>query len=247
MFRLSSLDPRVKLLMLVLLSTASLLLRTPAGVGIILGYTLLILLIGGVAPRQIWRQAHGIVKLILLLFLIQCLFRRSGVPILTISGFTLVFDEGLTAAALVSLRLLVVVSSALIVLTGEVRDYLLALSWCGLPDELVYMVLAALRFIPSLREEAAAVSSAFQMRGCDIVHAPWPKKARLYVSMLLPIISGALRRAETSALAMEARAFRGRPRRSHWRKLVFRPRDGIYLAAFLAVFTALLLLIIFLM
>lgn len=241
MLKLASLDPRVKLALLAIISTASLLIKAPLTEALLLLLTIGCLLAGGLSPRELWRQARLLVKMIGLLFLIQCLFRRSGPPLLSIGEFTLLFRDGLDTALLVSLKLLIIVSSALIVLTGEVRDYLLALRWCGLPYELVYMVMAALRFIPLLREEAREVNAAFRMRGCDVAGAPWGRKAKLYVTMLLPITAGALHRAERSSLAMEARAFRSRPRRSQWRSLSFTRRDGLYLLGFCLVFTALLL------
>jgi len=229
---LATIDPRVKLLLLMAVSTLSLVAPNPLTLAALLLLVLASLLLGAVPPRRLWRQARTLLSMIALIFLLQCLFRRGGEAVLQLWGRTLVTEEGLYTAAQVALRLLIIVSSALLALTGELRDYLLALSWCRLPDEVVYMVLAALRFIPLLREEGRDVYAAMQMRGCDLEGSSWPGRARLYVTMLLPITAGALHRAERMALAMEARGFRSCPRRSHWRSLRFSARDGLYAAVY---------------
>lgn len=198
-----------------------------------LGLTLAALLLGGVLPGRIWQQTRLILSLIALLFLVQCLFNRGGQPLLAVGSFTLVTEQGLRAALLVVLRLLIVVSSALLVLTGESRDYLLALRWLGLPWEICYMVLAALRFIPLLREEAQATFAAMQMRGCDFRGAPLLEKGRHYIALLLPVTAGALARAEALAIAMEARAFRAQPGRTSWRRLQIRKADLLYTLIFI--------------
>ena len=82
-----------------------------------------------------------------------------------------------------------------------------------------------------------------QMRGCDLAGASWLGRARLYVTMLLPITAGALHRAERMALAMEARGFRSQPRRSHWRSLHFTLRDGLYAAVYLLLLTLVMIFV----
>ena len=239
--KLANIDARIKLLLLAVLSSCAMLLKSPVTLAGLLLLQLLALLLGGITPGRLWRQTRLIFSLIGLLFLLQCLFIRTGLPLLTWGNVVLLTRNGLQAGLLVALRLLIVVDSALLVLTGEVRDYLLALRWLGLPWEICYMVLAALRFIPLLREEAQSVWAAMLMRGCDIRSASLPQKAQLYVSMLAPITAGALQRAEAMSISMEARAFRSLPDRSSWRKLHMQKKD----LAYAAVLMLLLFLIIF--
>lgn len=238
MLKLATLDARIKLLLLAALSSAALFAGSSRTLALLLLLTWLALLAGGVGLGRLWRQARGMLGMIALIFVLQCLFRRDGAALVRIGSVVLLTSAGLHAGALVALRLLAIVSAALLVLTGALRDYLLALSWLRLPDEIVYMLLAALRFVPLLRAEAQAVSFAMQMRGCDIRSAAWPEKLRLYLAMLLPVTAGALHRAGRMSVSMEARAFRSQPRRSHWRSLRFTCRDGVYAAVFLLLLAA---------
>ena len=241
MVKLALIDARVKLLVMLAISGAALFCPRPAALLGLLLLTLITLFVGGVSPRTCWRQLHSLLPLIGFLFIIQCVFTRSGTPWLSIYGYILITTGGLQTAILVSLRLLIIVTAALLVLTGETRDYLLALTWCKLPYEIAYMVLAALRFLPLLRDEARSVNEAMQMRGCDLKNTSWRKRAQLYLKMLLPIAVGSLERAEQTAVAMEARGFRTYPYRSQWRKLEANGNDLTFGAAFLLLLTTIVI------
>jgi energy-coupling factor transport system permease protein len=233
--RLSTVHAAVKLVLLAAISSTALFSRSVFQLALIWLLVLLILLAGRVGPDKLWRQGRMAAGFITGIFIIQLIFTRGGVPLLSPGGFVLITQGGLHLAALVSLRLLIIVSSALIVLTGEERDYLLVLTALRLPYEIAYMVLAALRFIPLLKAEAEAVNQAMQMRGLNIKKAPLAQKARIYLSMLLPVTVQAIERAEQMATAMEARAFRAFPRRTQWRHLPFLRHDWIFLIIFLLI------------
>jgi energy-coupling factor transport system permease protein len=123
------------------------------------------------------------------------------------------------------------VCSALILLTGEARDYLLALVQCKVPFELAFMVMTAVHFLPILRGEALDVYHAVQMRGTEVAKASLRDKLRVYTRITLPIVAGAIKRAEQVSIAMEARAFRATPRRTFMRRLTLAPRDVASLIA----------------
>jgi len=229
---LARLDPRVKLFLLAGLSAAALAAPQLAALPALLVVVLLVLLGGRVKPSEIWMKLRGIFGLIVSLFLLQCLFNRSGDALLSVSGFGLVTDLGLRTAVFVSLRLLIIVLSALIVSTGEARDYLLSLTSLKVPYEIAFMVLAALRFLPMLREEARDVFCAAQMRGLQIKKAGLKKQLSAYLGLTIPVVAGAIHRAESLSIAMEARGFRVYPKRTSMSALRMRKADWIYLAAF---------------
>ena len=238
--KLETLDPRVKLFMMLAISTDSVVTRDPVLMLMLLVFTFLLLAAGGVPlSKALWR-VRGAVGLILSIFILQCIFDRSGDPLVRAGDFTLITRGGLNAALYVMLRLLTVLLSALIILTGRRRDYLLALTQLGLPYELSFMVMAGLHFLPLLREEAQDVMCAVQMRGTKMKKTPVRQRAQVYLKMAVPIVAGAIRRSEQMSVAMEARAFRAMPRRTSMRRLVMKKSDWICLI----VFTVLLALII---
>jgi len=237
-FSLRLLDPRVKLFLLICVSTAALISRTPAALFALLLLTLFILIAGGVKPGVIWVKLRSLFGLIIMLFILQCVFNRGGQPLLELSGLTIVTDSGFDTATIVSLRLLIIILGALVVVMGDTRDFLLALTECKVPYEIAFMVLAALRFLPILREEAQDVLCAAQMRGLKIKKAGFHKKAGAYISVVIPVVAGAIRRAEQLSIAMETRGFRAFPRRTSMRRLCMRTADWVYVIVFCVIISA---------
>lgn len=231
--KLSELDPRVRLILLIGLSTLSVVLRRMEPLLLLAVLTFAILLAGGADLKEAFGRIKGAVKLIAEIFVLQCIFTRQGEPLIAVHGFTIVTQDGLLTSAAVSLRLLILLMSAVIILTGESRDYLLALNQWKIPYEISFMVMAALRFLSILREEAQDVLYAVQMRGTKLRKTGLIHKIRVYSSILVPVAAGAIRRSEQMATAMEARAFRAMPRRTSMRKLKMKNRDWICLGIFL--------------
>jgi len=228
---LARFDPRPKMLLVLCISTLAVVWHDPVWLAGLLGSTVLVLMLGRVDPRSAARQVRGVLAAIAVLFIVQCVFVRSGDPLISAGGVTLVTVDGVSVALGVSLRLLIVVCSALILLTGEARDYLLALVQCKVPYELAFMVMTAVHFLPILRGEAMDVYHAVQMRGTEIAKAGLGDKLRVYTRITLPIVAGAIKRAEQVSIAMEARAFRATPRRTFMRRLRLAPRDVASLIA----------------
>jgi energy-coupling factor transport system permease protein len=222
---LASLDPRTKIMMLVCLSTMAMLTDNIIFLCSILGFTCLILFFGGVKVATALGQAKTILTVIVSLFIIQSIFTRKGDPLLVLGGFTLITIGGVLLACVLGLRLFILVFSALIMLTSEARDYLLALAQLKIPYEIVFMVMAAIHFIPILREEALNIFYAVQLRGTELKKTTLRQKAKLYLRICLPILVSALNRTKTMAMAMEARGFCAYPQRTYMRKLVLKGRD----------------------
>ncbi len=236
--KLDKLDARIKLVMLIVISTLSVILQNVTAMGILLAITLMILIVGGADMKAAFTRMRGMIQLILSIFVLQCLFTRTGEAMIAIKGFTIVTWDGVLTSAVVSLRLFNVILSAMLVLTGEPRDYLLALTQWKIPYEISFMVMAAIRFIPMLTEEGRDVMCAVQMRGTKIKNTSLAHKLSVYKSILIPIVSGAIRRSEYMATAMEARAFRALPKRTSMRKLVLKRSDIIWLIIFILLMCA---------
>jgi energy-coupling factor transport system permease protein len=226
---LARLDPRVKLMLTICISTLAVVWRSPIWLAALFAATACVLLLGGVDRGAALTQTRGVLKLIALLCVVQCVFVRGGTDLVSIGGITLLTSGGATTALAVTLRLLIVVLAALILLTGEARDYLLALVQCRVPYEIAFMTMTAVHFLPILRREALDVYYAVQMRGTEIDKATAIEKVRVYARIALPIVAGAVRRAEQVSVAMEARAFRALPHRTFMRRLTLTARDMAWL------------------
>lgn len=224
-FDLATFDPRAKLMLMICLSTFAMFKPLPLVLLGILALTILILFLGGVKIGTMIKQARGIFYMIIVLFIIQCLFVRTGQPLVFLGNFTLVTTGGLSMASSVCLRFLILVMSALILLTGESRDYLLALAQMKIPYEIAFMVMAAIHFLPILREEAKDIYYSVQLRGTEIQKASFLKKIKAYRKICLPILVGAVNKAKNMSIAMETRGFRSNPKRTYRRRLYLKAKD----------------------
>jgi energy-coupling factor transport system permease protein len=182
--------------------------------------------------------------LLLLLFILQCIFNRSGSAMVKVGDIVILTHDAVITAGVVVLRLLVVLLSAVIVLTGQSRDYLLALNQWHVPYEISFMVMAAMRFVPILRQEASDVLCAVQMRGTRLNGLGLGNKIKVYSSIMLPVLSGTIRRCEQMSVAMEARAFRAMPGRTSMRCLRMKPVDWAWAVVFEALMCPVLVLVI---
>ena len=241
---LELLDARVKLIMLLTVSTLSVFSLSVIPLAVLLVILLAALVMGKADIKSAFMQIKGMLKLLALLFVLQCVFNRSGRAIISAGGITLLTSGGMSMAAVVVLRLLVILLSAVIVLTGQSRDHLLALNQWHVPYEISFMVMAAMRFVPILRQEASDVLCAVQMRGTRLSGLGPVNKMKVYAGIMLPVLSGTIRRCEQMSIAMEARAFRAMNGRTSMRRLHMCRKDWVYAAVFEALMCAVLVLVI---
>ncbi|NLG65929.1 MAG: ATP-binding cassette domain-containing protein [Actinobacteria bacterium] len=76
--RLARIDPRVKLLLMLCISTLAVVWRDPLWLASLLAFTCTVLAVGGVDLGTALRQIRGVLGVVALLFIVQCLFVRSG-------------------------------------------------------------------------------------------------------------------------------------------------------------------------
>jgi energy-coupling factor transport system permease protein len=132
--------------------------------------------------------------------------------------------------------------SLLFVMTTDPTTLVRALiQQARLPARIGYSALAAYRFLPLLQSEYATIQMAHRVRGVGERSGPrgwWRRQRRL----VIPLLAGAIRRAERVALAMDARAFGGTATRSHYRLVPFTRADLALIVGAVALALGLLLL-----
>ena len=114
---------------------------------------------------------------------------------------------------------------------GDALERLLRpLAWLRFPvHELAMIAVIALRFVPTLLEEAHRIMKAQQGRGASF-EGGLIAKARSALPILVPLFASAFRRADELALAMDARCYRGAAGRTKYVELRLDGRDAVALA-----------------
>lgn len=162
-------------------------------------------------------------------------------------GFLKITAEGLEIAVFMAIRLILLLmgSSMLtlctrpIALTDGIERLLSPFEKVGLPaHDIAMMMTIALRFIPTLLEEADKIMKAQQARGADFESGNLMQRAKSLIPILVPLFVSSFRIAQELAMAMEARCYRGGKNRTRMNEMKLRKRDYIaivFLIAFLAI------------
>ncbi len=216
---MQQLDPRSKFLIVVVISTLAIIITDPLWLAALLLCTLCLLFVGGMGPSFLISRLKRFLSLFVALLVIQSIFAPAGETLISIGSLSLITTGGIIKGVSVVLRMLIVVSSAMILLTANSMDMVLGFVRLKVPYEIAFMVLLAMRFLPVLVEEVQDTLIAIQLRGVKIKEIPLGQKMKIYTSIFVPLVVSSLLKARKTAIAMEARAFRAYDRRTYLNEL----------------------------
>lgn len=200
--------------------------------------------------RQLVRSIWPFVAMLSMLALINLLLVRGGCVLLS-WGIIQITSEGVRVATLYSLRMILALVSAAVLLASTTQTQLTCgldaglgkLSRFGIPGHELAMVFSLmLRFIPTLADEVRAILDAQTMRGGGLTKGSPARRMRSLVPIMVALLASALRHADGIARALDARCFEpGRPR-TQWHPLTLSWRDaaaGAFVVAWCALLIAL--------
>ncbi|HEY6579685.1 MAG TPA: energy-coupling factor transporter transmembrane component T [Rubrobacter sp.] len=232
------LDPRAKIVATAVLVAGLFLVDSTVGL-LFVAVTLMILVaLSRIPIRNFLRLLRPVLFIVALTVAFQVFFSREGAIVFE-WGFLEVHTGGLWLALFLALRILLLVSAAglltattaPVALADGIEDLLSPLKRVGFPaHEAAMMMTIALRFIPTLGEEAEKIKGAQAARGADFSEGGPLRRARSLVPVLVPLTVGAFRRADELAEAMESRGYRGGEGRTRYRELRFRRKDALALS-----------------
>lgn len=230
---LHKLDPRTKIITLVLYMIALFLSNDAQGYALVTGFTLAVVILSRIPPAMLLKGIRPLWIILLLTFSLH-IFMTKGDIILQ-WWILKVTSQGLRQGIFMVLRLvyLVTITSLLtltttpIALTDGIEKVLKAL-YVPVAHELAMMMTIALRFIPTLIEETEKIMKAQMARGADFESGGMVARAKSLIPLLVPLFLSSFRRADELAMAMEARCYRGGENRTRMKQLQMARRD--YLA-----------------
>lgn len=228
------LDPRFKLLAMLVLAATFSATRSLIANLVMLGFVLLLCKLAGISPRYALRGILPTLGFLILLFVLQLFYQgwrepsgevyfewwyiritRYSVHLISLSMLRFV-----SYIVLLSVLTLTTTSSYLM---HAIEILLSPLKRLGLPvHEFALMNLIAFRFIPTLAEELERIMKAQASRGADVGRVSWlrpDRAARQRLPLIVPLFINALRRADELVMAMEARGYIGGSQRSKFVQL----------------------------
>ena len=235
------LDPRAKLLCVILYIVALFTCKGWLGYAIVAALLIFSILLSRVSYRALTKGLKP-VYFILIFTGIMNLFFTTGEPIVDVWLLRNISWEGVEHAAAMVLRIIMLIMGTFLLtyttspisLTDALERLLSPLKKLKLPvHELAMMMSIALRFIPTLIEETDKIMSAQKARGADFESGNIFQRAKALVPILVPLFISAFRRADELATAMECRCYHGGEGRTRLRQLKYERNDRIVIILFL--------------
>ncbi len=247
-------DPRMKLLMtilyIVVLFVADGLLSYIA----IAAFLVTVIAISHISPKVVLSGMKPLIIIIAITGVLNMFYTPGeGEPLLRLWKLT-IYKEGIVTAAFMIVRIMLLVCGTFMLtyttspleLTDGIESLLKPLEKIRVPaHELAMMMSIALRFIPTLIEEADKIMSAQKARGADFDSGNILKRAKALIPLLVPLFISAFRRADELAVAMECRCYHGGKGRTRMRVLRFHSVDWIALLIMALLTAAIILLKVF--
>lgn len=236
-----NLDPRTKLVMVLIISTLAIIYNDLLN---LLALLILATIIAIAMKSDLISILKRIKKLLLLMIAIafvQSISSKTGNIVLSIGGFILITDFGLIKALEFILRIGIIIISSVIITTSNSREIVQGLVQMKVPYEIAFMVSIAIRFLPIFRDEMVDKVVALQLRGVDLRKINFKEKIKIYKYLLLPITTNSILKAKELSIAMEMRGFRAYPQRTSFLVLKMRMMDYIIISISLIGFLGLII------
>lgn len=241
------LDPRTKIVLMLVYIAVVFTIKAMALFAVAAAFVLMSAALSKLPLSYLWKSLKPLKWVLVFMFVINLFTIKSG-KILVDWWIIRVTVDGAVQAVFIALRLaLLVAGTALmtltttpIALTDGLEKLLSPFRRIGFPaHELAMMMTIALRFIPTLIEEADKIMKAQLSRGADFETGSIINRAKNMVPIIVPLFVSAFRRADELAMAMESRCYHGGEGRTRMKQLRFQLPD-----AFAALVVALMLALI---
>jgi energy-coupling factor transport system permease protein len=242
-------DPRMKLILTTAYIVVLFVAKGILSYMLLLAWLLTTVRLSRIKISVIFRGVRPLLFIISLTALLNMLY-TPGRPALEFWILTITYEGIFVAIKMVSRIIMLITGTLLltyttspIVLTDGLEQLLNPLKKLRVPvHELAMMMSIALRFIPTLIEEADKIINAQKARGADFETGSIFKRAKALIPLLVPLFISAFRRADELAIAMECRCYRGGEGRTSLRQLKYRSSDLKAMLFSVIVFTAVIVL-----
>ena len=229
------LDPRTKLIMLVIYIVALFMASGWITYGLMFAFLATVIKISTIPLKSIVKGMKPLVMILVFTGVLNLFFTTEGTLLVDIA-FIKIYSGGLSRAVMMVARILMLITCTFlltyttspIALTDGLEALLNPLKKIGVPvHELSMMMCIALRFIPTLIEETDKIMCAQKARGADFENGSLMDRAKALIPILVPLFISAFRRADELATAMECRCYQGGEGRTKMKLLRYHREDFV--------------------
>ncbi len=252
--KIHKLDPRLKLISLIMLLTSIFITFDVGDVlgnvwmgalihGIVAVIILILMIISHVGIGTLFKQLKPLWIMMILITIINIFVLSDDslghfvIPLWNNKTWT-IYYKAIYQSIYIIIRLILMVGLTMILTaTTKPLDLTYALEWYMAPLKLIKFpvhiiamtISIALRFIPTLLDETTRIMKAQASRGVDFEHGHIKEKIRAIVSLIVPLFLSAFKRSEELANAMESRGYDPDATRTRYRIMKWHFRDTICL------------------
>lgn len=248
------LDPRTKILIMMLYIAMTFLVKRIYFFVIPFAYLLMELLLSHISVRYIGRSLKPVRFLLVFMFILNLLFAKpEAQTVLLDFGFWKLTLEAILQSVFLTIRIILLVSGASmltlttspIALTDGIERLLTPLKVFHFPaHELAMMMTIALRFIPTLMDESNKIKNAQMARGADFESGNVFRRVKSMIPILIPLFVSSFRKADELATAMESRCYHGGEGRTRMHQLRFKGSDFLAIGVTLLFVAVLIVLLV---
>lgn len=232
-----SMDPRFKILLLIAYLVTVFVIKNFYGFIVVAAFLFVAVAFSRVPFLSVLKSIKGILFLIVFTVILNLFFytAEGGTVIIAFWNISIT-DKALYFSAFMALRLILLVMGSCMLtltttpvqLTDAIESLLYPLKLVKFPvHELALIMSIALRFIPTIAEEAGRIINAQKARGGNFDQGGPIARMKAMIPVLIPLLVSSFRRAEELGDAMDARCYRGSTGRTRYKKLKTTLRDVI--------------------
>lgn len=234
---LSSFDPRITLISCFMLMLSAFSITHYTQLAVLAFATLCLIIAAKIQFIKLISSLHMLIAVFTFSGLLNILAVRTG-KILYKLGPIIVTYDGINCAILFATRfsLVIIIGAILVmiisptVLTEACTSLLSPLKTIGVPTQEISLIMSlALRFLPTLSNEAIEVAHAQTARGGSIRDGSICKRIHAISSLIVPAFAGVIRHSETLSLALDTRCYTPSATRSHLHTLKVSAKDVLLL------------------
>ena len=239
------LDPRTKIILATLFIVSVFVAKNPITFAFLTLFTVLLIIISRISIKVILKSIKPLVFILIFTALLNVFMTTSNGDPLVSFWIIKIYTEGIARAAMMGLRVLILIVGSSILLTyttspisltDGLEALLSPLKVVKVPVHTFAMMMSiALRFIPTLIEETEKIMNAQKSRGADFTSGSLMNRAKALVPLLIPLFVSSFKRAEELATAMECRCYRGDKNRTKLVKLEYKARDFVFMSIFFVI------------
>ena len=229
-------DPRVKLLFILLSTTLAILCKQILPLIILTIFVFINSIFLGLNHKLLYTKMKRIIPLIIGISLVQIIFVRTGDILFFIGDFNIVYSDGIHRAITLMFRFFIIVISTAIMALENNRKIISSFAKLHITYLFYFMLMITIKFVPFFQDSFNDAIVAIQLRGIDLKRIKNSLKIEIFSYILLPICADAIVKSKNMAIAMSSKGFNCDKHRTYYTQVKLIYSDYVIMIIYIVLF-----------